>query len=267
MNPMRSPLFILVATFILTLIVAQEFSQDRGSVGRGKPLDLFGELLRQHPDLGAALAAADRGESAPLLSWLNGAPPLSRQALAKILAKAANPAAGLAEDDMSRRSDEAFYRWRERFATFVNIPTGNPTLDASLDNLIAYVSVAGTEQPTPADIARARGLLPRIEKNVTREPDHALYDTIGCVYFVLGDYTRAREAFANAVRLCEKETGTSEAGKIAAATLPLYRERLAVAVATDLRTVEQRADPATRPHLPRASLPSPPPAAPDAKPK
>ena len=74
---MRSPLFILLAAFILSLLVAQQFSSTR--LGRTPDaVDLMQDLLGRRPALGAAIAAADRHDQGPLLAWLNSADSIER---------------------------------------------------------------------------------------------------------------------------------------------------------------------------------------------
>jgi hypothetical protein len=58
-------------------------------------------------------------------------------------------------------------------------------------------------------------------------PLHGVWDTIGCVRFVAGDFDGARRAFEDAVRLVEKERATSEEER--KECLRLYQRRLEAA--------------------------------------
>lgn len=275
---MRSPLFILLAAFLVALLVAQYAGDSRAKSALSATTggsDLLLLMTSHDPHLAPALAAADAGDSAPLLTWLNAAPSQTRQALAGVLTRIALQRDGLALDDQTSAVDRAMYRYRLRFTTFLNIPTGDTEIDEKLDNQLAYILVAGTSQPTATDIAVAMRILPRLEKQVARTPSSAVWDTIGCVAYVSGDSAKSKVAFQHAVTLGERElgsAGTKEKPFVAAA-LELARRRLQVAQETDLRAVEQRttAETATaRPPLPLlateqlqapAALPPLPPAA------
>ena len=253
---MRSPLFILIAAFLVSLLVAQYVGGFRNlETGMSSPTngsDLLLSLLRRDQTLGPALAAADRGDSAALLTWLNAAEPLTRQTLVVVLMQIALNRDGLKVDDDSHATDQAFYRYRQRFTAFVNIPTGDPALDADLDNLLAYILVAGTAQPSAADVALAQHILPRLTKQVERTPTSAVWDTIGCVHYVAGEDAKAKAAFQQAVTLAERELIKIEAKKKPAAerVINLFRSRLQTAQDADLRAVEKRGDPTVRTPLP-----------------
>jgi tetratricopeptide (TPR) repeat protein len=248
---MRSPLFILVASFVLALFVAQLFGTHQAN-GRGTGPDLLFAFTKRSPDLGPALAAADRGDQTPLLSWLNAADAHERQALAAILLDACTTVAGLPPNELSARGDRALYGWRRRFSAFANIPTGNNDLDAELDNLIAYLAVAGSETPSAQDLTLAKYLLPRITKHNQDDPKAPVWDTIGCVHFVAGEFAQARSAFDEAVKLGEHDLSRAAKADREELTrsLDLYRARRQAAVDADLQTVEQRNNPASRPRLP-----------------
>ena len=267
---MRSPLFILIAAFMVTLLVAQyaggfrsfdnQFGSQTGSntdnkkPGSTRGSDLLLSLLRRDQTLGPALAAADRGDSAALLAWLNAAEPLTRQTLAVVVMHIALDHDGLKIDEESYASDQAYHRYRQRLIAFVNIPTGDADLDAELDNLLAYVLVAGTAQPSETDVALAKRILPRLEKQVERTPTSAVWDTIGCVYYVAGDDAKAKAAFLQAVTLAERELVKIETKKRPAfeRSLALFRSRLQTAQDADLRAVENRGDATVRAPLPVA---------------
>ena len=248
---MRSPLFILVTSFALALLVVQLFGSHLPN-GRGVAPDLLFAFCKRSPDLGPALAAADRGEQTPLLTWLNAAESSERQALAAILMEACLTSAGLPTNELSARSDRAMYGWRRRFAAFANIPTGDNEVDAELDNLIAYLAVAGSETPSAQDLDLAKHLLPRITKHNQDAPKAPVWDTIGCVHFVAGDFAAARAAFDEACKLGEHDLAHASSADRNDLTrsLALYRARRQASIDADLQTVEHRAAPATRPHLP-----------------
>ncbi len=269
---MRSPLFILVAAFLISLMIAQyagsfrAFEETPASSVNGS--DLLLTVLRRDQSLGPALAAADSGDSAPLLAWLNAAEPFARQSVAAVLMHVAWSHDGLKSDDDSALADAAFYRFRQRFTAFVNIPTGDADLDAMLDNLLAYILVAGTRHPSATDVALAKHILPRLEKQVEHTPTSGVWDTIGCVYYVAGEDAKAKVAFQQAVTLAERDLAKVETAKKPAAerTLSLARRRLQAAQEADLRAVEKRGDPFMRSPLPLietaqaspASSPTPP---------
>ena len=253
---MRSPLFILIAAFLISLVIAQyagsfrAFNETPASNANGS--DLLLTVLRRDQSLGPALAAADRGDSAPLLAWLNAAEPFARQSLAAVLMHVAWSHDGLKSDDDSALADAAFYRYRQRFIAFVNIPTGDAEIDAMLDNLLAYILVAGTSQPSAADVALAKHILPRLEKQVEHTPSSGVWDTIGCVYYVAGEDAKAKAAFHQAVTLGERELAKVETAKKPAVerALNLARRRLQTAQEADLRGIEKRGDPLARVPLP-----------------
>lgn len=255
---MRSPLFILVAAFLISLLIAQyagsfrAFEETPASANSLNGSDLLLTLLRRDQSLGPALAATDHGDNAPLLAWLNAAEPFTRQSLARVLMHIAWSHDGLKSDDDSELADAAVYRYRQRFTAFVNIPTGNADLDATLDNLLAYVLVAGTRHPTAQDVALAKHILPRIEKHVEHVPSSGEWDTIGCVYYAAGEDAKAKAAFQHAMTLAEQELAKTPTEKKPAAerTLNLAHRRLQAAQEADLRGIEKRGDPYTRAPLP-----------------
>jgi hypothetical protein len=258
---MRSPLFILVAAFLASLLIAQyvgSFHAFQGSPKTANGSDLLLTMLRRDPSLAPVLAAADRGDSAPLLAWLNAADPLTRQTLFVVLKHVAWSHDGLDPADDSTAMDAAIYRYRQRFIAFVNIPTGDPDLDAELDNLLAYTLVAGTSQPSASDVILAKQILPRLERAVEQTPSSAVWDTIGCVYYVSGEDAKAKVAFQQAVTCAEREIPKANAlvKPILERALSLARRRLQAAQEADLRAVEKRGSTIPRAPLPLNSEPS-----------
>lgn len=256
---MRSPLFILIAAFLVSLLVAQfagGIPAMAGTTSTGSDLLLL--MLRHDPHLAPALASADNGDGAPLLAWLNAADARSRQNLAVVTKLVAMQHDGLSALDDSTASDRALHRYRQRLTAFVNIPTGDPDVDAELDNLLAYILVAGVTQPSAADVALAQRLLPRLDKQMQHAPNAAVFDTIGCVHYVSGELAKAKAAFQQAVTLGERDLSKVDAKTKpnAERALALYRRRLQTAQEADLRAVEKRAATSTagdlRPPLPLA---------------
>lgn len=251
---MRSPLFILLAAFILSMLVAQQL----GSLHRGRTVDAVDvtqDFLLLRPALGPAIAAADHNDQAPLLAWLNSAEPGERQRLVGVLLAVAALDDGLNLEDKQAPRDATLYRHRRRFTAFVNIPTGEPATDAMLDNLVAYIGVAGTRQPTSEDLALALKLVPRLEKRLTHDGSHGVYDTVGCIYFIHGDFAKSKAAFTEAVKLGERDATSGSAAERAETqrALLLYHKRLEAATAADLQAIEQRTPPPAPILLPLAA--------------
>lgn len=246
---MRSPLFILIASFIVSLLIAQQFGVGPGQ-HRADATDQLLGLIRREPRLALALAHADRGDPAALMAWLNTARREERMLLAELQIKIASQAAGIVETTPPQQSDAALYRYRGRLGAMANIPTGDPDQDLFIDNLLAYIHVAGTAQPTAEDVTIARGLLPRLEAAMTRVPDAAVWDTIGCVRFVAGDLPGARAAFDEAIRFGEQEAVKLSGARRTSADnqLALYRTRRQAAIEAARLSAEQ-------PNLARPSLP------------
>ncbi len=187
----------------------------------------------------AALKAADdpqRPDPGPLTGLLQAMPDAQRQriALAWLLASERGSAAlGLPADNTA-----ALWRMRYRLLPFAQVATGRHEIDQALDNLLAYVLAAGTMQPSEADLAVLRGLLPRLLAQVAKDDEQRLWpvwDTIGCVHARLGDWPSARNAFAHAVRGAEADGDWPRSGTAGAraghrqAILGLFRARLAAA--------------------------------------
>jgi tetratricopeptide (TPR) repeat protein len=74
-----------------------------------------------------------------------------------------------------------------------------------------------------------------------KQPSHDVYDTIGCVYFALGDYSKAVPAFESAMKLFNEDKSLTDftwfasedtkrkAGKIRVHLQSLYARRLEAA--------------------------------------
>ncbi len=251
---MRSPLFILLAAFVVSLLIAQQIG-GLHRVRNPDTVDVVQDFLVRRPALGAAIAAADRNYQAPLLAWLNSAEGSDRLKLVGLLLAIAGVDDGLTLDSKQVPKDATMYRHRLRFVAFTNIPTGVSATDEMLDNLIAYIGVAGTRNPTPEDRALALKLLPRLEKKLALDGDHGVYDTVGCIHFVLGDFAKAKAAFAEAVKRGEPDAtkGSAEEQADTQRALALYRKRLEAATTADLQAIEQRTPPPPPVLLPLAA--------------
>ncbi|MFM2091596.1 MAG: hypothetical protein RLZZ127_2085, partial [Planctomycetota bacterium] len=183
--------------------------------------------ITAHPALGPALAAADRGDPTDLIDVLRHAPTEVVQRVGLCLWRIGtegSPALAIPAEDV-----RAMYAQRHRLTAFTRVMTGQPGLDRILDNLTAYVLVAGTELPTAADLDTARSILPRLESalQIPSDGDHIVWDTVGCIHARLGDWRAAHNAFAQAAARMEKEGDETVIARIG----PLYRARLAAAAA------------------------------------
>ncbi len=254
---MRSPLFILITAFVLSLLVAQQVNRFSPAHPESA-VDRLLAVVRREPALAPALAAADRGEGGPLMEWLNAASAIDRVSVAGMILDLGYSGAGLKRDDDSPAADAALYRYRHRLAAFANIPTGKDEADEQIDNILAYVCVAGTPTPSAEDLAIAKRLLPRLEKQMEKHPAHEVWDTIGCVHFVAGEYGKARAAHEEAVRLAEKALAKASGDEKAALErqVPLYRLRRQAAIDADLRAIEGGGKTGPAPALPLATAPA-----------
>jgi hypothetical protein len=233
---------------VMILLIAASWWYDsaRDSVA-GDPVVAIAKWSESDRDLGAALAAADQGNPAALATWLNRADSQQRRSLAVVLYRLVVVGAGVDQDKDALNDDRVAYRYRDRLRAFLNVGIGEQPADIELnhemDNLLAYTVVAGTTLPTAQDLEVARTLLPRLEASVKDHPAHAVYDTIGCVRYALGDFALARDAFAEASRLFAADRSLTEfswftgererrsAKKLHAHLSDLYGRRLAAATA------------------------------------
>jgi len=230
---MRFSLLVLLAVLALTTAWSYYATTHRD------PVASLTAMARSDPALGKALAAADDDrDSGPLADWYGRAAYPARELLVNLhldLCKAvATPATDApADGDI----DRAIYRFRHRLAAFVNVSSGNPGLDANLDNTLAYGLVAGAVQPTADDLALARSILPRLEAWQAKHPDHAVADTIACLHYVFADDLKARDGWTWALAELAKDRELDVALK--ARTQRLYGARLQAAqgaIATAGRT-------------------------------
>lgn len=182
------------------------------------------------PQLGEALAQADRGERTPLISWLSRVDDLTRSRFAEYQLREALVGSGKGGTSPPP-SDQALWSRRHRFAALSAVNLPDPEQVLRIDNTLAYCLVACTATPMPKDVELARSVLPRLEAAMSKEPHHVIWDTIGCVRFVSGDFDGARRAFEDAVRLAEKERslGDEKSKEELKDGLRLYQRRLEAA--------------------------------------
>jgi hypothetical protein len=231
---------------ILGLLLAASFVFRQTT---GDPATQLAQWARQDHDLGTALTNADQGNPRDLTSWLNRADEEERQRLAGLIVALISTGAGKDAEGDWLVDDRLLYRFRHRLRPFLTVSSGSSAIgqeiDLEMDNMLAYGLVAGTEQPSEQDLALARIALPRLEERMRRKPDHAVLDTIGCVYFALGDFAKAKEAFTAASQLfaTTKEEGSwfdsaetvRRRDKTRRHQQALYRRRLEAATANAAR--------------------------------
>jgi hypothetical protein len=186
-------------------------------------------MVERDPALGEALAGTQRGDTGPLIRWLNRADGRDRQALA-VFTLAECGALEAAHPPGFTTSDQDLYRLRYRLIALAALSTERTDLDLAIENALAYGLVAGTATPTADGLARAVAILPRLEAAVAKLPDHGLIDTIACVRFRQGEFETARHLWSTALaRLAE--TGQGGDPERRAVAERLYRLRLEAAAA------------------------------------
>lgn len=238
---------------VMILLIAGSwwYEAARDAAPAGDPATAISKWTENDRDLGSALAAADQGNPAPLATWINRAEPQQRRNLAVVLYRLVALGGGEDQDKDPLTDDRVAYRYRDRLRAFLNISIGDEARDIELnhlmDNLLAYTVIAGTEHPTAQDLEIARVLLPKLEARMKIKPNHMVLDTIGCVHFALGHHAKARDAFAEAVRIFAADRTLTElswfagererrqAKKDHAHLTSLYGRRLAAATANATR--------------------------------
>lgn len=185
-------------------------------------------------ELAAALAEADQGSLPRLKRWVSQANDHERQLFVECTLKLGFYAGPKDADGDAQNDDRMMYRYRHRMVPFLAQGTGEGDLDLSVENAFAYVAVAGTTAPTPADLALVRQLLPALEQTVKEHPQHSVLDTVACAQFVFGDYSKAADSERRAEALLRDEPiEAGEAGVDSARvqlkrrqqTAELYRRR------------------------------------------
>lgn len=190
---MRHGLILII--IVLLLVVFAPLDLQRQALS-GDPQQAMTEWVAKDHSLGEALKASERGDHLPLAVWLNRADRDERETFALLTHRQIVADIGVDADGDPRFDDRPLYRWRHRLMAFQDIVTGNRDLDLMIDNHLAYGLVAGTAEPTTVDRQIAQSILPRLLKQVSgKAADHAVYDTIGCVQFVLGDFAKAVTSF------------------------------------------------------------------------
>lgn len=249
---MRLSLIVLLMVVLASLALQVWMQKPGATPSADQARTAMKAWADREPDLHDAIVAADNGDPAPLGSYYQRASRMQRQHLAALTL-------ALAVDDQGQADDAELYRLRYRLMAFSGIDSGEPALNLSIDNALAYGVVAGTATPTQTDLDIARRLLPNLTEAVIAKPDHAILDTIGCVNFRLDDWVKARDAFQNALNHLDKSRGLQPAdldylrklyqSRLTAAqanldrtegteTLPLPLDRSAPAPATDASAVE-----------------------------
>lgn len=241
---MRQSLILI----IIGLLLAASFFLNQNTTG--DPATLLAQWAAKDHDLGTALTNADQGNPSDLTSWLNRADEEERQRLASLIASLIIVGGGKDNEGDWLVDDRLLYRYRHRLRPFLNVSSGSSSdskkIDLEMDNMLAYGVVAGTEQPSEQDLTLARIALPRLEERMRSNPEHAVLDTIGCVYFALGDFTKAKESFTAASKLfaTSKEESSwfdsaqvvRQREKIHRHQEVLYRRRLDAATANATRS-------------------------------
>jgi hypothetical protein len=213
----------LLVGLILAMLLGQWLERSHLSGAFARPDEALSTLTRQHPDLGPALAAADRADLQPLITWLVRASALQRQSLAQAVLGASMQNAPPGPDGKPMPDDRTGWAARYRLLAFLRVGTGQPELDHELDNVLAYTLVMGNATVAPNDLLRASEIADRMEHQLRVEPQHGRFDTLGCVRFHQGLWAKSKEAFARANELLAKESAT-EAGH--PLLVKLYKARL-----------------------------------------
>ena len=258
----------LILTIIALLLVTTYLFDPSRAASSADPQAALIEWSQQDRDLAQGLQEADKGNHIPLGKWLNRNDSESRQRLGYLVLRQIDVAIGTDHEGDQRYDDRPIYRYRHRLRPFFDVSVGTENnallLEKILDNTLAYGLVAGTESPTQFDLQTAQLVVPRLEKAMIKQPSHDVYDTIGCVYFALGDYSKAVPAFESAMKLFNEDTSLTEftwfasedakrkAGKIRVHLQSLYSRRLESARA-NFASVQagKAADPAALLPLPR----------------
>lgn len=195
-------LIIASLALLVALAAGMHFSPLRGAATSEHPAADVAEMARADPDLGGGLAAADAGDTRALIAWLTRAEPIDRLKLVILHLREAELSGGTdVGGALLPMDDRSLYRMRWRLSAFSAVPLPEQEYNLMVDNAFAYGLVAGTTHPVPREVDLARSVLPRLEAEVERHPDHAIWDTIGCVRFAAGDWAGAEKAFSEAQRL------------------------------------------------------------------
>ncbi len=225
---MRNGLIILLCT----LFVAAWLLEPREVMSPNQARIDLAQWVDQDRDLDHALKLADSGDVLPLKTWLNRCEEARRRKLGMLFLSLIESFE--VQQDAAGHSNVVFddrigYHYRNRLRPFFDVTTGEAKLDAELDNTLAYMLVAGTDNPSAQDLKLAQQLLPRLEEQVRTFPEsaHLVLDTIGCVESALGEHAKAKAAFSEANRQLAEVHGPSD--EFHGHETELYRRRLEVA--------------------------------------
>ncbi len=255
----RSMLLLLVLVFSLSAGWDLYHKGSGAGTAQTAATDLQAWQQRE-PDLNKALEDADRGEAKLLLRWITEASPTRRRYLAELLIKSAN-----GPDDAE--SVRTLYRMRHRLAAFHRLGTGDPKVNLKIDNVLAYGLAAGAEQLSAEETDLLRDKLVRLDTALKTNSHHAIWDTVGCIHYRLGNYQRAKESFASARSQLPRDLELPEPDR--KRSLDLYNQREAAAVNAlhglppaplpmmPAPAAVAPALPATGPSLPTAATPTP----------
>ena len=151
-------------------------------------------LRQQDTQLDQALTQAQDGDRAGLQRWLVQEPPATRRNLATAILHRLS-------DESIRSDDRLLCDHRHWLIPFAEVSTGDDWLDTAMDNCLAYGLSAGTRNHSDAEISIMQGLLEPLTKAATDLEDGAIWDTVGCLHFVLGDRSAAINAFQEAQQI------------------------------------------------------------------
>jgi hypothetical protein len=233
---MRYSLIILVVAMVLSLGMSYFWNPVRLAANSDNPAADLHAMTQQDPDLEHALQSADRNDVTELVKWINRADALQRQRLASLLINLVSPKVS---DTQREPNVHLVYKYRQRFRAFLTLGTGDDRLDIALENLLAYSVVTATDAPTKQDTDLATLLMPRLRRAANEFSDDALWDTVGCVQFVTGDFAGAKESFATAQKLVRE--GKSK-DKLRRELEELYRRRFEASARNQQLVAEKSAE-------------------------
>ncbi len=214
---MRFSLVILLVVMVTSLALNLWMNPVARAISDADPAATLATMAERDPTLSEALKAADNGDPTALAKWYQRTDQTARRTVALLTLRTPGT------------DDAQLYSLRHRLMAFSGIDSGDPQLNASIDNALAYGLVAGTATPTANDLEAARRLLPNLERAVQAKPSAAVVDTIGCVHFRLEHWPQAIDAFQNALSRLADDRSLTAAAK--AAQEPLFRRRLEAAIA------------------------------------
>ncbi|MEK7413370.1 MAG: M48 family metallopeptidase [Planctomycetota bacterium] len=228
-NSMR---LALITALILILVGSANFWFDPIHKAR-TTLDPDGQVTTMaatDAELSSGLAAADAGNTGPLISWLARAEPADRQRLAALHLRMTEISGGAQQNGtILPPDDRSGWRIRYRLAALSAVPMEDEfNLGLEIDNLLAYSLVAGSSSPSKQDIELASGLIPRLESALAAHPDHNVFDTLACVHFLAQRWEAARGAWDKALVQLRQSESLSPTTR--AAIEQLYRSRYDAAI-------------------------------------